>query len=87
MHARNVVSRLGRMYDEPLADSSQIPTYLLSEMARKHVTVALSGDGGDEGFAGYRRHFATPALWRRMRQVPMRGAGAGRLIDATPYRR
>lgn len=81
--ARNVVTRLGRMYDEPLADSSQIPTSLVCEMARKHVTVALSGDGGDEGFAGYRRHFATPALWRRMRQVPMRGA-VGAMIAATP---
>ncbi len=81
--ARAVVTRLGRMYDEPLADSSQIPTYLVSEMARKHVTVALSGDGGDEGFAGYRRHFATPKLWHRMRKVPMRGA-AGAVINATP---
>ena len=81
--ARAVVTRLGRMYDEPLADSSQIPTYLVSEMARKHVTVALSGDGGDEGFAGYRRHFATPKLWHRMRKMPMRGA-AGAVINATP---
>jgi asparagine synthase (glutamine-hydrolysing) len=78
-----VVTRLGRMYDEPLADSSQIPTYLVSEMARKHVTVALSGDGGDEGFAGYRRHFATPKLWHRMRKMPMRGA-ASAMINATP---
>lgn len=71
--ARSIVSRLGRMYDEPLADPSQIPTFLVSEMARKHVTVALTGDGGDEGFAGYRRHFATPRLWRRMRNLPLRG--------------
>lgn len=70
--ARSVVSRLGHMYDEPLADASQIPTYLVCEMARKHVTVALSGDGGDEGFAGYRRHFATPRLWQRMRSLPLR---------------
>ncbi|MGD9981247.1 MAG: asparagine synthase (glutamine-hydrolyzing) [Hyphomonadaceae bacterium] len=82
-HARAVVARLGRMYDEPLADSSQIPTYLLSEMARKHVTVALSGDGGDEGFAGYRRHFGTPALWKRMRKLPARDL-ARRAIEATP---
>jgi|CXWL01.1.fsa_nt_gi asparagine synthase (glutamine-hydrolysing) len=78
-----VVTRLGHMYDEPLADSSQIPTYLVSEMARKYVTVALSGDGGDEGFAGYRRHFATPKLWQRMRKLPMRGA-AGAMINAAP---
>jgi asparagine synthase (glutamine-hydrolysing) len=71
--ARAIVARLGRMYDEPLADPSQIPTFLVSEMARKHVTVALSGDGGDEGFAGYRRHFATPRLWQRMRNLPLRG--------------
>src|SRR5690606_13104949 len=71
--ARSIVSRLGRMYDEPLADPSQIPTFLVSEMARKHVTVALTGDGGDEGFAGYRRHFATPRLWQRMRNLPLRG--------------
>jgi asparagine synthase (glutamine-hydrolysing) len=81
--ARSVVTRLGRMYDEPLADASQIPTYLVCEMARKHVTVALSGDGGDEAFAGYRRHFATPALWRRIRQVPMRGL-ARSAIDTAP---
>jgi asparagine synthase (glutamine-hydrolysing) len=68
-----VVAKLGRMYDEPLADSSQIPTFLVCEMARKHVTVALSGDGGDEVFAGYRRHFATPQLWRRLQPVPLRG--------------
>lgn len=81
--ARSVVTRLGRMYDEPLADPSQIPTYLVCEMARKHVTVALSGDGGDEGFAGYRRHFATPALWRRIRQLPLRGL-ARSAIDTAP---
>lgn len=82
-HAREVVGMLGRMYDEPLADSSQIPTYLVSEMARKHVTVALSGDGGDEGFGGYRRHFATPKLWHRMRKLPMRSV-ARAAIGATP---
>lgn len=78
-----IVERLGRMYDEPLADSSQIPTYLVCEMARKHVTVALSGDGGDEVFAGYRRHFATPQLWRRMRGLPMRTV-AQTAIDLAP---
>jgi asparagine synthase (glutamine-hydrolysing) len=81
--ARNIVSKLGRMYDEPLADPSQIPTFLVCEMARKHVTVALSGDGGDEGFAGYRRHFGTPRLWRRIRKLKMRGAVRS-MIMATP---
>jgi asparagine synthase (glutamine-hydrolysing) len=52
-------------------------------MARRHVTVVHSGDGGDEGFAGYRRHFGTPALWRRMRALPARGAIRA-AIDATP---
>ena len=81
--ARGVVAKLGRIYDEPLADASQIPTYLVSEMARKHVTVALSGDGGDEMFAGYRRHFATPMLWRRISALPARPLVQA-VIDAAP---
>jgi len=69
-HALDVIPRLPDMFDEPFSDSSQIPTYLVSEMTRRHVTVALSGDGGDELFAGYVRYFQAMKLFPILARVP-----------------
>ena len=68
--ALDVVPSLGGMYDEPFGDSSQIPTYLVSKMAREHVTVALSGDGGDEMFAGYNRYLWVERLVSKTGWLP-----------------
>lgn len=70
VEAQEVISCLPEIYDEPFADSSQIPTHLVSRVAREHVTVALSGDGGDELFGGYNRYFWGPKIWAKVSWLP-----------------
>lgn len=78
-----VIPSLPDMFDEPFGDSSQIPTHLVAKIARQHVSVSLSGDGGDELFGGYNRYFWGRAIWNRVGWLPrtMRH-GLGRLMTA-----
>ncbi len=83
--ALDVIPKLPSLYSEPFADSSQVPTYLVSALTRQHVTVALSGDGGDELFAGYNRYVLGQRLWGKLSLLPrpLRRAAAA-AITALP---
>lgn len=81
--ALNVIPRLPDLYSEPFADSSQIPTFLVSQIARKHVVVSLSGDAGDELFCGYNRYLMGDQLWRRLQKMP---SGLRQFIASTATR-
>lgn len=84
--ALNVIPDLPEVFDEPFGDTSEIPTYLVSRLARAHVTVALTGDGGDEVFGGYNRHVAAHGMLRRLSALPrpFRAGLAGAMTALSP---
>ena len=84
--AMEVIPNLSGIYSEPFADSSQIPTYLVSQLARQQVTVSLSGDGGDELFCGYNRYSATAQVWSKLQHIPRsaRQLAARALLSVSP---
>lgn len=86
--ARDVIPQLPGIYSEPFADPSQIPTYLVSRLAKQSVTVSLSGDAGDELFSGYSRYAVASNIWHRLGRVPrpLRGGAARLLRSLSPNR-
>jgi asparagine synthase (glutamine-hydrolysing) len=84
--ARNTIPRLPTLYDEPFSDASQIPTFLVAQLARRKVTVSLSGDGGDELFGGYNRYFIGRGMWRKVGWIPapLRRLAGTAITSASP---